>query len=131
MDMEKLIAMLDGFRHHGIRADAQKTVDFQDIVGRATYEQVHAAYAELDPHHQELFIWACTAALSFEMAYTIIKNTICAKYILKIEEKLSEEYNDRHAELDRRDRKIAEQEKRWVDVERKQKAIQNILKGGE
>ena len=66
MDKTKLLELLKEFSDHGISLEAkrlQPVLDFQDIIGRSSFDETIETYLELNETQKELFDFACLHCL--------------------------------------------------------------------
>ena len=66
MDKTKLLELLKEFSDHGVSLQAkrlQPVLDFQDIIGRSSFDETIETYLELNETQKELFDFACLHCL--------------------------------------------------------------------
>jgi len=131
--LDRLIQILNLFRVNGIRNGGkglELVLEFQDIVGRSTNEEIRHLWEELGDFMRSNFVWALTSTVSYDMAINVITVTVGRDAQIKVLKDLDNEYEAlQKREIEINDRLHAV-EKREAEVEKvvaAQKSIQEIL----
>ena len=136
MDITILKAALEDFKKNGIRQGTktglQNVIDYQDLIGRATNDEIYEAWGQLNAFERNLFTWACACCLSQETVSSVVNYTLgkdARRRVLK-------DLEDRYADLEKsenalaaRTRSVEAREKEIAATVAAQKQIQDILNG--
>ena len=133
-NFKRLQYLLGYFSVKGISRDSdnlKNIIEFQDIIGRSTNDQIKDCWNKLDTEMRRLFIWSCSVCLSYESICHIIELTIGddkRKEVLKYLQDQFDRVADERRILDIRTLELDEKEKRLEKTIKAHKDILNILK---
>lgn len=144
---DEMVIILNEFKTQGIRTpiaaeketvkkrvsiNLQRVIDFQDIVGRSTKEEIWEAWEKLDEFQRSLFIWAISCCLSYDTICSVMNETVGRDAKRKILRQLKNEYEklaQQEIEIGTRLNEVKKKEKEVAEIIEAQKHIQLILNG--
>ncbi len=134
MKIERMLELMADFKTNGIRNSGKtgldKVIEFQDIIGRSTMDEIADAWKTLDPSQRIIFIWSISCCLAPEMVTSIIMETVGRDTRRKIRDQfdaLDEELANRELAIGERENALNKREaelRKTVDAQVK---IQDIL----
>lgn len=147
MNTERMKELLAEFGKNGITHDVKQrdrfnmTLEFQDLIGRASMPEIAEFEKNIDWHERKLFFFAVTACVGIDQTQEIIKKTIAERIVReRIEEAAADNecvFADRMKEIDgiraeltlrlkRIEEKEAEQAGRKAQIQRMEKEIAEL-----
>jgi hypothetical protein len=133
MNIVTLKEMLKQFKDNGIRnggKNIQSVLNFQDIIGRSTPEEIRTAWKELESFNKNIFLWSCSCCLSFETMVLVIETTIgkdTKEKYRKQWEQDNEEIENQYNILNRKENELNKKAKEIENIIQAQKDIQAIV----
>jgi len=100
---------LDFFKTNGISHDVkqkekfQAVLDFQDLIGHASYVDLREQYTDLNQEYRKLFIWAVCSTVGYETSIEVIKQTTVELTVRKAAEKLEAYFDEKESDLHNRE----------------------------
>lgn len=129
----RMLEIMGIFKKDGIRQSGKNlnlVIDFQDIIGHATNDEIADAWLKLDANQKSIFIWSVSCCMSMESMVMVVEATMGRD----AKRKLFKQYENEYADIEQQQLEVANQrltlEKREKELDATVKAqtdIQNIL----
>lgn len=120
---DRMLEIMAHFKANGIRQQGKNlelVIEFQDIIGRSTNDQIAMAWTKLDPSQRNIFLWAVSCCLGQEITVMVVEATLGRDY----KRKVLKELNDEYERLQQEEIRIG---KRFIEVEKREKEVQAIV----
>ena len=112
MKTERAQELLKHFKNNGISQEPGNglnlVLEFQDIIGHSTRQEIQDFEATLDQDGRKNFIWVNFLTLSQDSALDIFKNTVAARWLNKQADILEGDYNEKLTDVYTRERTLKE-----------------------
>lgn len=116
----RMLEIMAHFKANGIRQQGKNldvVIEFQDIIGRSTNDQIAEAWKKLDASQKNIFLWSVSCCLGQEITVMVIEATLGRDYKRAVLKQLKDEYD----RLEQEENRIG---KRFIDVEKREKELQ-------
>lgn len=135
LKFEEMIKIMEYFKTYGIRGtgkNLQTVLDFQDIIGRSTNNDIIAAWERLNENQRKIFIWSVTCCISYDATINIIDLTLGREAKKKMAKQFDNEFQQlekTEIDLNNRFHQLEKKEKEIKAIVEAQEKIQIILNG--
>ena len=127
MNKTELLTMLNNFKKNGISHDKkrlQEVLDFQDIIGRSSFNDILESYAAMDHTEKGTFLWATCTCLAKDTFLEIIKKVVCQSIITDHEIDMVESYRASLIHIEKREEKMNNLEKQNAVITERIKTLE-------
>ena len=105
MKTDRCNELLKEFKANGIPASSESKrfplyLEFQDVIGRASFTDLQDYYGQHNQLLRGLFIWVCATCLSMDTFLDIIKQVVCQTVIADAADTLNERLHGQLAYVD-------------------------------
>lgn len=124
--MGKLDTLLENFKNNGISNDPKNkqfknVLNFQDIIGRSSLEELTNAFLAMNRNNRGLFLWVACSCLDKDNFLHILKTCVCDAIIYEEEAHLNDLY-------DKRVEALSEREKHMTNLEMENAVLKERVK---
>lgn len=132
---DRMLDIMAQFKSNGIRQQGKGldiVIEFQDIIGRSTNDQIAEAWKKLDPSQKNIFLWSVSCCLGQEITVMVVEATLgrdCKKRILDDLESEFEKLQEAEINYGERLRAVEKRERDVQGIIDAQKEIQEIVNG--
>jgi hypothetical protein len=130
---DRMLEIMTHFKTNGIRQQGKNlelVIEFQDIIGRSTNDQIAEAWNKLDPSQKNIFLWSVSCCVGQEITVMVVEATLGRDAKRKVLKQFKDEYDRLEAEEVRIGDRLHAVEKREQEVRATVEAhtkIYNIL----
>jgi hypothetical protein len=131
----RMLEIMEQFKANGIRQQGKNlelVIEFQDIIGRSTNDQIAEAWTKLDLSQKNIFLWSVSCCLGQEITVMVVEATLGRDYKRKLHAELKTEFDrlgEEEANLNNRRYEVEKREREVQSIVDAQTAIQGILNG--
>lgn len=130
---DRMLEIMTHFKANGIRQQGKNldvVIEFQDIIGRSTNDQIAMAWTKLDPSQKNIFLWSVSCCLGQEITVMVVEATLGRDYKRKLLKELKDEFDrlgETEVKLNDRLNAVTKREHDVQTIVDAQLAIQRIL----
>jgi len=130
---DRMLEIMAHFKLNGIRQQGKNlelVIEFQDIIGRSTNDQIALAWTKLDPSQRNIFLWSVSCCLGQEITVMVVEATLGRDYKRKLRKELEGEYDQlaqKEMEINTRLNEVSKREKELRATVEAHTRIYNIL----
>ena len=120
---DRMLEIMTHFKNNGIRQAGKNldlVIEFQDIIGRSTDDQIAKAWLKLDASQKNIFLWSVSCCLGQEITVVVVEATLGRDS----KRKLLKQFEDEYKRLEDREIELSD---RFHDIEQREKNVKRTL----
>jgi hypothetical protein len=120
---DRMLEIMTHFKNNGIRQAGKNldlVIEFQDIIGRSTDDQIAKAWLKLDASQKNIFLWSVSCCLGQEITVVVVEATLGRDS----KRKLLKQFEDEYKRLEEREIELSN---RFHDIEQREKNVQKTI----